>query len=141
MGWRTSTLDIDIQMVPEDDRLFRAIPKLKEDLQVNVELACPSHFIPELPGWRDRSPFIDRFGKVSFHHYDFYAQALAKIERSHAMDRLDIEEMLRRGLVERAELYRLFEIIEPDLYRFPAIDPASFRRAVMRVTAPNRDSQ
>jgi len=59
------------------------------------------HFIPELPGWQDRSPFIERKGTVSFHHYDFYAQALAKIERGHAQDEADVDEMMRRGAVDR----------------------------------------
>lgn len=35
--WRSS-IAIDIKVVPEDDALFRAIPALKESLQVNVEL-------------------------------------------------------------------------------------------------------
>jgi hypothetical protein len=50
LGWRTSTIDVDIHIVPDDDRLLRALPELKKDLEINVELACPAHFIPELPG-------------------------------------------------------------------------------------------
>ena len=37
--------------------------------------------------------------------------------------------MLTRGLVESARLHELFEAIEPSLYRYPAVDPAAFRRA------------
>jgi len=130
MGWRGSTVDVDIQMDPESDRLYRALPRLKERLDLNVELASPDRFIPEVPGWQERSAFIAREGRISFYHYDLYAQALAKIHRGHAQDLVDVEEMLGRGLVERAELLRRFEQIEPQLYRFPAIDPATFRRAV-----------
>ena len=130
LGWRPTTIDADIVIFPESDRLLRAIPRLKETLRMNVELASPAHFIPELPGWDERSPFITREGRVSFHHYDLYAQALSKIERGHAQDRQDVTEMLRRALVEPARLRELFEQIEPKLYRYPAIDPASFRRAV-----------
>jgi len=54
--WRSSTIDIDIDLDPGLDALLREIPAIKEELQVNVELASPAHFIPELPGWRDRSP-------------------------------------------------------------------------------------
>ena len=43
---------------------------------------------------------------------------------------MDIEEMLARGLVDTADVRAQFELIEPELYRFPAIDPASFRAAV-----------
>ena len=44
-GWRTSTIDIDIKIVPDVDAVFRAIPVLKERLQINVELAAPDDFI------------------------------------------------------------------------------------------------
>ena len=40
--------------------------------------------------------------------------------------------MLSGGLVERARLMELFEAIEPGLFRYPAIDPAAFRRKVAR---------
>jgi hypothetical protein len=67
---------------------------------------------------------------LSFRHFDFYSQALAKLERGHTQDAADVREMLTRGLVEEARLRACFAEIEPQLYRFPAIDPADFRRAV-----------
>jgi len=134
LGWRDSTIDIDLKLEPESDRLLRAIADLKERLDLNLELAAPDQFIPELPGWRERSQWIAREGKLDFHHYDVYAQALAKIERGHAQDRDDVEQMIARQLVEPAELERRFDEIEPLLYRFPAIDAPSFRRAVEAVT-------
>ena len=130
--WRASTIDIDIDLDPGLDAALREIPAIKEDLQVNVELASPAHFIPELPGWRDRSPFVVREGTIDFHHYDFYAQALSKIERAHARDVEDVREMAARGLIEAARLTGFFDLIEPQLYRYPAIDAASFRRAVVQ---------
>lgn len=134
-GWRDSTIDIDLRIVPEQDALFRAIPRLKEKLQVNVELASPDQFIPVRAGWEDRSPFIAREGRVSFHHFELHAQALAKIERGHAQDVLDVEALLRLGLVDRAGLVDYFEAIEPALYRYPALDSAAFRAAVLRAVA------
>jgi hypothetical protein len=116
--------------VPDSDRLLRALPEIKESLRLNVELASPADFIPPLPGWEDRSRFIERHGRLSFFHYDFYAQALAKIERGQEKDRIDVREMLERGLVEAAKAWRLFRRIEADLYRYPDIDPGEFRRAV-----------
>ena len=104
--WRSSTIDIDIDLDPGLDALLREIPAIKEDLQVNVELASPAHFIPELPGWRDRSPFVIREGTIDFHHYDFYAQALSKIERAHDRDVDDVREMAARGLIEPAATRR-----------------------------------
>jgi hypothetical protein len=138
-GWRSSTADVDLKILPDSDEILRSIPELKERLRVNVELAAPSDFIPELPGWQDRSRFIDRIGTASFLHYDPYSQALAKIERGHAKDLADVREMLARGLVEPAKLRSLFEDIEPLLFRYPAIDPKSFRRAVEDVAAASPD--
>lgn len=127
-GWRDATIDIDLQIVPESDKFFRALPGLKDKLQVNIELASPSHFIPELPGWIERSPFIGQEHSLSFYHYDLYAQALSKIERSHQRDRQDVCQMIRRGLISPSQLSELFEKIFPLLYKYPAIDPAAFRR-------------
>jgi hypothetical protein len=70
-------------------------------------------------------------------HYDFYAQALAKIERGEQKDLGDVREMLARRLIEPARAWDLFRAIEPKLYRFPAIDPARFRRAVGAALGPS----
>lgn len=133
-GWRDTTVDIDLRFDPELDELFRALPILKEKLEVNIELAAPSDFIPPVPGWQDRSKFIAREGKVDFYHYDPYSQALSKIERGHTQDLADVESMLREGLLDRAKLLTLYESIEPQLYKYPAIDPATFSAAVRRTT-------
>lgn len=130
LGWRESTVDVDIRFEPEIDEVFRAIPKLKDELDLNVELASPPDFIPELPGWRDRSIFIDSMGQMSFYHFDPYSQALSKIERGHEKDRVDVDAMLDRGLVGQARLGELFELIRPNLYKYPAIDEDAFAEQV-----------
>jgi hypothetical protein len=136
VGWRKSTIDADILIVPEHDSLFRALPRLKEELQLNVEIVSPAHFIPELPGWRERSPLIERLGQVSFYHYDPYSQVLAKVERGHGKDMADVAEMLGRGLVQRGRLRELFESIRPRLHRYPAVDPAAFERRLEEALRP-----
>ncbi len=128
LGWRETTVDVDLKIVPESDEAFRAIPALKEELRLNVELASPDQFIPPLPGWESRSPFICREGRVDWHHYDPYSQALSKIERDHPRDQADVAAMLRRGLVEPGLLRRLFEAIRPGLVRYPAIHPEAFAK-------------
>lgn len=130
LGWRESTIDIDLKLIPEANEILKALPDLKERLQINVELASPDDFIPPLPGWEERSGFITREGGIDFFHYDFYAQALAKIERGHNTDLVDVREMIDRGLIEPSQLLEYFARIEDQLYKYPAIDPKSFRRAV-----------
>ena len=138
LGWRTSTIDIDIKVDPETDRIFRALPGLKEKLEINIELASPDQFIPEVPGWEERSAFIQRIGRLSFYHYDLYAQALSKIQRGHAQDRSDVRQMIDRQLIDKQQLRQRFTEIEPHLYRYPAINPKSFREALEDVVASTR---
>jgi hypothetical protein len=127
-GWRASTVDVDLRFEPESDELLRALPTLKDRLGVNIELASPPDFIPELPGWRGRSPFVLQEGSVAVHHFDFYSQALSKIERGFDTDLADVAAMIERDLVTPARLRELYGAIEPELYRYPAIDPPAFAR-------------
>ncbi len=132
VGWRDTTIDVDLKLDPEPPGVFEAIARAKDALNMNVELASPDDFIPALPRWRDRSVFVARHGPVEFLHYDFYAQGLAKIERGHAQDMSDVEAMFRLKLIEPGRLTRLFSAIESDLVRYPAIDPVRFRHRVER---------
>lgn len=129
-GWRGSTVDLDLKLDPDQDSVLRAIPEIKERLQINIELASPVDFIPVAPGWEERSLFVEQFGQLSIYHFDPYSQALAKIERGHAQDLGDVREMLTRRLVEPQRLLELFGRIETELYRYPAIHPPAFREAV-----------
>ena len=113
MGWRNTAMDVDLKLEPQPPGAFEAIARAKEELDINVDLAAPNDFIPALPDWRERSVFIARHGTVEFFHYDFYAQALAKIARGHEQDLHDVKAMHRRKLVEPKPLMRLFEAIEP----------------------------
>ena len=129
-GWRPATIDVDIRLDPEQDEILRALPRVKEELRINVELASPADFIPLPSGWEERSLFAVREGRLTFRHFDPYSQALAKLERGHAQDVVDVRSLLDERLVDRERLRVCFAEIEPELYRFPAIDPASFRRSV-----------
>jgi hypothetical protein len=135
-GWRDSTIDIDIALPDRAaaDELLRALPTIKDRLEVNVELASPADFVPVPAGWRERAKSVGREGRVTFLHFDLYAQALSKLERGHDRDLEDVEAMVARALVDRDRLRKCFDEIEPELYRFPAIDPPSFRRRVELAT-------
>ena len=130
-GWRTMTIDVDLKADPEPAGLFEALAVLKDELDINVELASPDLFIPALPDWRERSLFIARHGPVEFFHYDPYGQALSKLHRRHDRDLIDIQALHREGLIQKERLRELFNLIKPQLLRYPAIDPASFENAVL----------
>jgi hypothetical protein len=127
-GWRSTTLDIDL--FTDDDELMQALPALKERLATSVELASPLDFLPELPGWRDRSPFVRTEGNLTVRDFDFYSQALSKLERGFDRDLDDVRSMIHRGLVEPGRLRELFAAVSGQLYRFPAVDVAALKSAV-----------
>ena len=130
LGWRETTIDVDLKFDPEPAGVFDAIPVLKRELSINVELASPADFIPPLTGWRERSRSIGEYGKLAVYHYDFLSQALSKLERGHAKDLLDVSEMLRRALVTPADLLSHTQAIRPQLKRYPAVDEESFMSRV-----------
>lgn len=135
LGWRATTVAVDIALEPEQDAVLQAIPEIKNELAINVELASPADFIPRPDGWRERSSFIVREGALTFRHFDLVSQALAKLERAHRRDLEDVDSMLTDGLVEVAQIRSAYAAIEPDLWRFPAIDPRAFRARVERVSS------
>lgn len=129
-GWRASTVDVDVRFEPDSDTALRAISELKERLQVNVELASPLDFLPPLDGWRERSRFRFKAGNLEVFDFDPYSQALSKLERGFDLDLHDVAEMVNAEQVEPLRLKELFEGIESELFRFPAVDPSRLKRAV-----------
>ncbi len=124
-GWRDSTVDIDLRLDPEPEGVFSAIARIKEELDVNVELASPADFLPELRDWRSESRLVGRFGPIEVRHYDFRAQALAKLARGFERDLDDVRAMLDRGLVTLDGLRAALAEMMPRLERFPRVDPAA----------------
>ena len=55
LGFREQTIEIDLKLDPEPAGAFEAIARLKERLDLNVELASPDDFIPRVADWRERS--------------------------------------------------------------------------------------
>jgi hypothetical protein len=129
-GWRPSTVDVDVRFEPDSDVALEEIAALKERLEVNVELASPLDFLPPLAGWQERSRFRFRTGNLEVFDFDLYSQAMSKLERGFELDLRDVAEMVDSGQVEPTRLLELFEGIEAELFRFPAIDPVRLRGAV-----------
>jgi hypothetical protein len=126
LGIRDQTIDIDIKVDPEPRGLFEAIAGLKNELDINIELAAPDDFIPTPSDWRNLAVPITTIGGLSFSHYDFVMQALAKIERGFAKDIDDVTALVRRGFVSVDDIRKRFRDIEPNVLRYPGIDSNSF---------------
>lgn len=140
LGWRESTVDVDLRFEPESDELLRAVSRLKDELKINVELVSPADFLPLPEGAEGRAVYAATEGRLTVYHFDLYSQALAKVERGHDRDLADVEAMIQRGLVDPATALRYLAEIEPQLFRFPAIDPAEFRRRAEEVFGSRRSA-
>lgn len=130
LGWRDSTVDADLRFDPEAQGVFSALPRIKDQLSINIELASPMDFVPVPADWRERSEFIDKRGKLSFYHFDFRGQALAKLERGHARDLQDVRAMISSGHLSLKDLEVALDAIEDSLIRYPAIDADVFRQKI-----------
>lgn len=133
VGWRASTNDIDLSFDPEPAGTFEAIARLKNELDLNVELAAPDHFVPRLQGWEDRSPLVEVIDGIEWRHYDFRTQALSKLARAAARDLGDVRAMLEHGLVDEDALRRALVEARPGLARFPRLEPEALEAALARV--------
>ena len=69
---------------------------------------------------------------MEFFHYDFRTQALTKLARGYERDLVDVRAMLERGLVTREQLGQALKRIEPDLIRYPSLDPDAFADRVRK---------
>lgn len=128
-GWRDSTIDADLSA--DDDAVFRRIQEVKERLQLNIEFARPEHFVPPLAGSDERHIPIETIGRVSFYHYDPYAQLLSKIVRGFRTDVIDAEAFVRSGMVDPDRFRALVERIPDSAYaRYPALSRTAIRKAV-----------
>jgi len=127
-GWRESTIDADLHC--DDEEVFRDIQGIKERLRLNIEFVRPENFIPALAGSDDRHLFIETVGRISFYHYDPYAQLLSKLVRGFSRDMQDAANLLTSGMVDAALFRSLVQRIPDEAYaRYPALS----RQAVLDV--------
>lgn len=131
-GLRQQSLDIDISYEVADEHeseFARVIRRLKEEMQINIELASPGDFIPLPTGWKERAKYVGRFGQVDVFHFDLYSTALSKIERGREGDYEDVLAMLRSEQINMPELEHAFNNIMPRLERESLKrDPERFKR-------------
>jgi hypothetical protein len=128
-GWRESTIDVDIHA--DDEAVLRDVQRIKERLNVNVELARPEHFVPPLRGSDSRHVFVTTIGRVSYFHYDPYAQVFAKLVRGYERDLDDARSFVRAGLVDLAELQSLVRGIPNAAFaKYPSLSRTAVIAAV-----------
>jgi hypothetical protein len=136
-GWRASTIDADLYS--DTDAMFDDIQAIKERLQLNIEFARPEDFVPALAGSGSRHIFIESVGKVSFFHYDPYAQLLSKIVRGFNRDMLDAASFVTSGMVDPKRFRSLVHAIPEAAYsKYPALSRRAVLEAVDEFLAQKR---
>lgn len=128
-GWRESTIDADLHS--DQEEVFRDVQGIKERLQLNIEFARPENFVPVVAGSAERHVFIETVGKVSFYHYDPYAQLLSKVVRGFNRDMQDAERLIDSGMVDAARFRSLVGAIPHAAYaKYPALSRQAVLEAV-----------
>lgn len=115
-GPRATTLDIDLSFEASNEQeIESAIQRLKTELDLNVERASPGDFIPLPASWQDHAHYIGRYGALEVFYFDYYSQALSKIERSTERDLQDVELLARQGWITRAGLDAAYQEVLPQM--------------------------
>jgi hypothetical protein len=128
-GWRESSIDADLYAKQDD--IFRDVQAIKERLALNIEFARPEDFVPPLQGSDHRHVFVDTIGRVSFYHYDPYAQLLSKVVRGFARDLADAKAFVASGMVDADRFGALVRGIPSSAYaKYPRLSAAAVRAAV-----------
>lgn len=128
-GWRPASIDADLYS--EREEVFGDIQGIKERLNINVEFVRPEHFVPALEDSASRHILIETIGRVSFHHYDPYAQVFSKLVRGFQRDLDDVRHFVDSGMVDPVKLRHLVtRIPEPAYSRYPALSRAAVLAAI-----------
>lgn len=128
-GWRLSTIDADLYS--DTEAVFRDIQAIKERLRLNIEFVRPEHFVPALADSESRHVLIETIGRVSFYHYDPYAQLLSKVVRGFNRDLEDASNFVASGMVDPQRFRSLVAGIHESAYaKYPTLS----RRAVLEAT-------
>jgi hypothetical protein len=128
-GWRESTIDADLHA--DNDEVFRNVQAVKERLGINIEFARPEDFVPALAGSDDRHVFVETVARVTFLHYDPYAQALSKVVRGFDRDLKDADRLVESGLVDPARFRSLVAAIPDGAYaKYPSLSKVAVLEAV-----------
>lgn len=108
LGLRVSTLDIDYVADADNPaalaELEQAIRTLKDELDVNVELASPADFLPIPPSVLGRSRFVAQYGQLSVYYYHLASLVIAKAARGLEQDLADAERLIRAGEVDWSDV-------------------------------------
>lgn len=139
-GFRSSTVDLDFVLDPEPAGAFEAIARLKDELDVSVEISSPAHFVPELRDWREHSPSVGRYGEVEVFDYDLRAQALAKLARGFTRDFADVHSMIDSGATSAAAIAEAFESIRDRILRYPRLDEHALASRVAALSSEGKSS-
>ena len=129
LGWRRSSIDVDL--CSDQDVVFRHIQEIKERLNINIEFARPEDFVPPLKGTASRHVLIEPVGRITFYHYDPYAQLLSKVVRGFQRDLEDAKQFIDSGLVDPKKFRSLVAAIPASAYAgYPALSRSAVDDAV-----------
>ena len=133
VGWRDSTRDIDVRPEPDSDQLLEALSELKDQLDVNIELASPLDYLPDLPGWPDRSPYQGRYGQIDVRTSTSACRRWRSSSGASIRTWSTSEPRSTRGLASADELESGWRQMQDRLFRFPSVNAEGVGRRLRDV--------
>ena len=134
-GLPSSSRVVGLSFVPDQAGLREEAAAIAAEAGLLVSFRAPDQDFPVARGWEDRSPLIDREERLSFHHFDPVAQALARLGRDGEDGFAVAREMIAAGEIAAVDLRVGLTLIEADLVRYPAIAAAELGRRVEELCA------
>lgn len=128
-GEGAATADIDLKLDEANEaETQEALRQLKNELDIDLELAWPGDFIPPPPSWEASSRYVGRYGALDVYYVDFVTLALAKITRGSERDLRDVEALAQSGAISCEALQEAASAIRPELGRgrYFNVDPDRF---------------
>lgn len=142
MGLRSgSTLDIDVVIeATDEDEMVKAIRRLVEQMQLNIEFSSPEDFIPLPSQWMAQARYIGRYGSVDAFYFDFYSLALSKISRGSDRDLIDVKLLVQQKVITLEGLDAAYNEVLPRMGKRPYIN-LNPQRFAERYTAVRQQLQ
>lgn len=138
LGLRDSTLDVDYVVQSDDPRgreeFERLVPRMKNELQINLEPVSPSDFLPLPADIVGRSPYVRSYGNLHVYYFDLASSIISKAARGAERDLTDIETLVRSGAVQWDDVEARWREIKGSQVSWLRHDPISIakRLAILR---------
>jgi hypothetical protein len=129
LGLRGTTVDLDyvVQSDEQDaiEEFERLVPRLKNELKINLKPASPADFLPLPDDVLAHSRYVRSFGNVHVYYFDLASTVISKVARGAERDLGDVEAMVRAGEVSWTEVQARWQQVRGSKRGWIRYDPVT----------------